>query len=60
MKLQTAQNKIIRFILNLDSRQHLYVENFVKVGYLSVEKRLEYLALNTMYNIYNNLAPSDT
>ena len=27
-KLQTAQNKIIRFILRYDSQQHLYVKDF--------------------------------
>ena len=56
-KLQTAQNKIIRFILSYDSQQHLYVKDFIKVGYLNVKSRFDYLTLNMMYDIYNNLAP---
>ena len=58
LKLQTAQNKMIRFILNYDSRQHLYFKDFVKTGCLSVDKRYEYLSANLMYNIFYGLAPS--
>ncbi len=57
-KLQTAQNKMIRFILDYDSRHHLCVKDFVKTKYLSVGTRIDYLSLNMMYNIYNNRAPS--
>ena len=57
-KLQTAQNKMIRFILNYSSRRHLFVTDFVRTGFLSVECRFEYLSMNLMYNIYNDLAPS--
>ena len=43
LKLQTAQNKLIRYILDYDNRHHLVHDDFVKVNYLSVEKRVEYL-----------------
>jgi len=58
LKFQTAQNKMIRFILEYNSRQHLYVKDFVRAGYLSVEKRYDYLSVNLMYNIYYGQAPS--
>ena len=57
-KLQTAQNKIIRFILGFDSQRHLYVKDFMKVRYLNVKRRFDYLTLNMMYDVYNSLAPS--
>ena len=57
-KFQTAQNKMIRFILDYNSRRHLYVKDFVRAGYLSIEKRYDYLSVNMMYNIYYDQAPS--
>ena len=58
IKFQTAQNKIVRFILYYDSQGHLDVKDFTKVGYMSVERRYDYLTLNNMFKIYNNVAPS--
>ena len=57
-KFQTAQNKMIRFILGYDSRQHLYVKDFLTASFLSVEKRYDYLSANLMYNIFYDQAPS--
>ena len=57
-KLQTAQNKMIRFILDYNSHYRLCVKNFVNTRYLSVGTRIEYSSLNMMYNIYNNRVPS--
>ena len=57
-KFQTAQNKMIRFILEYNSRRHLFAKDFIKAGYLSVEKRYDYLSVNLMYKIYYDQAPS--
>ena len=57
-KLQTSQNKVIRFILGYDSRQHLYCADFVKLGCLDISHRVDYLALSLMYSIVHNTAPS--
>ena len=57
-KFQTAQNKMIRFILGYNSRQHLYVKDFVRAGFLTVEKRYDYLSVNMMYNVFYGRAPS--
>ena len=58
LKLQTAQNKIVRFILGKDPRHHLMYTDFRKVKYLNVKTRIDYLTLNTMYNIFYGTAPS--
>ena len=58
IKLQTAQNKIVRYILGYDSRHHLLCADFKKVKYLDINNRFDYLSLNMMYNIHNGLAPS--
>jgi len=57
-KLQTAQNKIIRYILDYEYRQHLDCRDFKKVNFLNVQNRIDYLSLNMMYKIFNNTAPS--
>ena len=58
VKLQMAQNKIVRYILGYGSRHHLYSEDFRNVNYLNVPNRVDYLTLNMMYKIFNNTAPS--
>ena len=58
LKLQNAQNKLITYILMYDSRHHLECEDFVKVKYLNVEKRVYYPTINMMYNIYHGDALS--
>jgi hypothetical protein len=57
-KLHNAQNKMIRFILGYDYRRHLVCNDFKICKFLSVSYRIEYLSLNLMYKIFNNLAPS--
>ena len=57
-RLQCAQNKIIRFILNKDSRFHLSYENHKMLNILKVSDRVDYLILNTMHSIFYDYAPS--
>ena len=45
-------------MLDYNSRHHLYVKDFVKAGYLSVEIRYQYLSANMRYNIFCDQAPS--
>ena len=58
LKFQTAQNKMIRYILDYDGCKHLYFKDFLKAGVLSVEKRYNYLSVNLMHRIYYGMAPS--
>ena len=41
-----------------DYRHHLECGDFVKVKYLNVEKSVEYLTINMMYNMYHGEALS--
>ena len=56
-KLQCAQNKMIRYIIGADSRFHLSFEHFKKLNSLSVNNRVEYLTLTSMFNVHSKSAP---
>ena len=56
-KLQTMQNKMIRYILNLDSRDHVGHHQFDMVNLLDVPNRARQLRLNHMFNIFHSLGP---
>ena len=56
-KLQTSQNKIVRFILGYKSQHHIGVNDFKKFKFLNVENRINYLTLNMMFNVYYDRAP---
>ncbi|KAG1655064.1 putative serine/threonine-protein kinase [Nymphon striatum] len=42
-KLQTAQNKLIRFVHGYHSRKHLVIDDFKKLDWLNVEKKVDFL-----------------
>ena len=44
-KLQVTQNKIIRFVLNMDSRAHVGSEVFKSLGWLPVSKRINQITM---------------
>lgn len=56
-KLQVAQNKIIRFILNLPPREHIDQGVRNSVRYLTIKDRAKQLRLNHVHNIFNNIGP---
>ena len=56
-KLQTSQNKIIRYVFGLGNRQHVGYCHFETLRWLSVHKRMDYLKLNLLYNVYHATAP---
>jgi hypothetical protein len=55
--MQTIQNKFIRFVLDLSSRTHIGLEQFVQVKWLPVEKRVHQIMLCHLHKINNNRAP---
>lgn len=57
-KLQCAQNKMIRYIQQYDSRSPVKNCDFKKLKCLDIDRRVEYLTLNSMYNIFHATAPS--
>jgi hypothetical protein len=56
-RLQTTQNKMIRFVLNMDNRSHVGQEQFSHLGWLPVSKRVEQIILCHVHKIKNGLAP---
>ena len=56
-KLQVMQNKIIRFISDLDNRAHIGNQELAKVGYLSVPDRVKQLKLGHVFMIRNGSSP---
>ena len=56
-KLQIMQNKMIRFILKLDSRSHIGCKELEKVNMLSVSNRVKQIKLNHVYKISKRTSP---
>ena len=56
-KLQICQNKVVRFILNMEPRTSITQEILDKVKMLKVPDRVSQLRLNHVFNIANDLAP---
>ena len=57
VKLQTAQNKVLRCVLNLHPRAHIGANEFLKLNWLPIDLRVNQLKLNHMYRILNELSP---
>ena len=56
-KLQTTQNKIIRFVLNLESMTHIDPVHFEFLEWLPVCKKVKYIILWHIFKISNGLTP---
>merc|ERR1712240_154563 len=56
-KLQVMQNKMVRFILKLDSRAHIGNDELVRPGFLSVVDRVKQLKLGHVFKIKNKSCP---
>ena len=56
-KLQIAQNKMIRFILNLKNRAHIGQKEREKAGFLNVSKRVTQLKLGHVFKINKKSCP---
>ena len=57
LKPQKAQNKCIRFCLNLPPRSHIDASHFRKINWLSVIDRVEYCIANTVFKYWDRIAP---
>ena len=56
-KLQKAQNKCIRFCLNLSSRSPIDPSHFGKFNWLVVSDRVDYCIANTVFKYWNEILP---
>ena len=57
LKLRKAQNKCIRFCLNLSPRSHINPSHFRKINWLPVSDRVEYCIANTVFKYWNGIVP---
>ena len=55
--LQITQNKVVRSIIGLGPRSHISQTELDRVDMLCIEDRSEQLILNTMFDIFHNIAP---
>ncbi len=56
-KLQTTQNKIVRYILNYGHREHVGQLQRNMLGFLNVHDRVKQLRLNHVFKVRNGLSP---
>ena len=56
-RLQTTQNKLIRFVLNLDGKSHISHEHFKLLNWLPVSKRVDQIILCHVFKIKQGTAP---
>ena len=57
-KLQTAQNKCIRFCLLLNNRKHIGFDEFEKINWLNVNDRFHQSLAVSTFKFFNNKSPS--
>ena len=56
-RLQTAQNKCIRFCLKQGDRTSIRNEEFKKINWLPIQDRVEQCILSSVYKFHNKSAP---
>ena len=56
-KMQTCQNKCIRFCLNMGNRDHIGVQEFKKINWLPTKERFEQCLLVSIHKFFNKRAP---
>ena len=57
-KLQTAQNKCIRFCLLLGNREHLESKHLKKINWLNVNDRFKQCLSAFVFKFFNKICPS--
>ena len=57
-KLQTTQNKCIRFCLQLGNRSHIGVAEFKLINWLPIRERFDQCICSTVFKFVNNNCPT--
>ena len=57
-RIQTAQNKCIRFCLNLNNRAHIGIKEFKNINWLPTKERFEQCTTAKVFKFFDNSAPS--
>ena len=56
-RLQTTQNKMIRFVMDLDNWSHICPNLFQYLNWLPVEKRVNQITLSHVFKVKSGTAP---
>ena len=56
-KLQTLQNKCIRFCLQLDNKTHIGIDNFEKINWLPISDRFHQCLCSSAFKFFSNKCP---
>ena len=57
-KLQTSQNRCIRYCLGMGNRTHIGIKEFKQINWIPFENRVNQCIAVTAYNFYNGQCPS--
>ena len=57
-KLQVTQNKLVRFVLNLDHRAHIEHNHFKQLNWLPVKDRVNQIILCHVFKLRHGLSPN--
>ena len=56
-KIQTSQNKCIRYCLDLDNRAHVGIDKFVKINWLPPKEGVAQCICVNIFKFFNKMAP---
>ena len=56
-RIQIAQNKCIRYCLNLDNKAHIGTNEFLKINWLPTKKRVEQCICANVFKFFNQMSP---
>ena len=59
-RIQIAQNKCIRYCLNLDNKAHVGTNEFLKINWLPTKKRVEQCICVNVFKFFNQMSPQYT
>ena len=56
-KIQTSQNKCIRYCLNPDNRAHVGIDEFIKINWLPTKERVAQCICVNIFKFFNKMSP---
>ena len=59
-RIQIAQNKCIKYCLNLDNKAHIGTNEFLKINWLPTKKRVEQCICANVFKFFNQMSPQYT
>ena len=56
-KIQTSQNKCIRYCLNLDNKTHVGINEFITINWLPTKERVAQCTCVNIFKFFNKMSP---